>query len=65
MKYRSFVGTAVLFGCDIWSDTVGGVHRLMVFENRVLRGIFGPKEDEVTCFGEECVTRSLMICTGH
>jgi hypothetical protein len=24
------------------------VHRLRVFENRVLRGIFGPKRDEVT-----------------
>jgi hypothetical protein len=32
---------------------VGEELRVMLFENRVLRGIFGPKEDEVTCFGEE------------
>jgi hypothetical protein len=27
---------------------IRGEHRLRVFENRVLRGIFGPKRDEVT-----------------
>jgi hypothetical protein len=31
-----------------WSLTVGEEHRLRVFENRVLRRIFGPKRDEVT-----------------
>jgi hypothetical protein len=30
------------------SDIKGGTHRLRVFENRVLRRIFGPKRDEVT-----------------
>jgi hypothetical protein len=32
----------------IWSLTLREEHRLRVFENRVLRGIFGPKRDEVT-----------------
>jgi hypothetical protein len=34
-----------------------------VFENRVLRRIFGPKRDEVTGDGENYITRSFMICT--
>jgi hypothetical protein len=36
-----------------------------VFENRVLRKIFGPKRDEVTGGGEDYVTRIVMICTPH
>jgi hypothetical protein len=39
-------------------------HRLTVFENRVLREIFGHKRDEVTgeWSGEDYITRSFMIC---
>jgi hypothetical protein len=37
----------VLYGCETWSLTLREEHRLRVFENRVLRGIFGPKRDEV------------------
>jgi hypothetical protein len=33
---------------EIWSVTLREEHRLRVFENRVLRRIFGPKRDEVT-----------------
>jgi hypothetical protein len=32
----------------VWSRTLRGEHRLKLFENRVLRRIFGPKRDEVT-----------------
>jgi hypothetical protein len=38
----------VLYGCETWSLTLREEHRLGVFENRVLRRIFGPKTDEVT-----------------
>jgi hypothetical protein len=38
----------VLYGCEIWSLTLREEHRLRVFENRVLRRIFGPKRNEVT-----------------
>jgi hypothetical protein len=38
----------VLYSCETWSLTLREEHRLRVFENRVLRGIFGPKRDEVT-----------------
>jgi hypothetical protein len=37
--------------------------RLRVFENRVLRRIFGPKRDEGS--GENYIMKSLMICTPH
>jgi hypothetical protein len=38
----------VLYGCETWSLTLRQEHKLRVFENRVLRRIFGPKRDEVT-----------------
>jgi hypothetical protein len=38
----------VLHGCETWSLTLREEHRLRVFENRVLRRIFGPKRVEVT-----------------
>jgi hypothetical protein len=37
-----------LYGCETWSLTLREEHRLRVFENRVLRGIFGRKRGEVT-----------------
>jgi hypothetical protein len=38
----------VLYGCESWSFTLREERRVSVFENRVLRRIFGPKRDEVT-----------------
>jgi len=38
----------VLYGCETWSPILKEERRLSVFENRVLRRIFGPKRDEVT-----------------
>ena len=46
--YRTIVLTVVLNGCETWSLTLREELRLKVFENRVLRRIFGPKRDEVT-----------------
>jgi hypothetical protein len=37
----------VLYGCETWSLTLSEEHRLRVFENRVLKRIFGPKREEV------------------
>jgi hypothetical protein len=37
-----------LYGCESWSLTFREECRLRVFENKVLRRIFGPKRDEVT-----------------
>ena len=38
----------VLYGCETWSLTLRDEHRLRVFENRVLRRIFGSRRDGVT-----------------
>ena len=37
-----------MYGCETWSLTLREERRLRVFENRVLRKVFGPKGDEVT-----------------
>jgi len=46
--YRTVILPVVLYGCETWSPTLKEERRLRVFENRVLRRIFGPKKDEVT-----------------
>jgi hypothetical protein len=46
--YKTIILPVVLHGCETWSLTLKEEHRLRVFENRVLRRIFGPKRDEVT-----------------
>jgi hypothetical protein len=46
--YKTIILPVVLYGCESWSLTLREEHRLRVFENRVLRRIFGPKRDEVT-----------------
>jgi hypothetical protein len=38
----------VLYGCETWSLILNEEHRLKIFENRVLRRIFGPEGDELT-----------------
>jgi len=45
---RTIILPVVLFGCESWSLTLSEEHRLRVFEQRVLRRIFGPKRYEVT-----------------
>jgi hypothetical protein len=46
--YKTIILPVVLYGCETWSLKSRGEHRLRVFENRVLRRIFGSKRDEVT-----------------
>jgi hypothetical protein len=46
--YRTIILPVVLYGCESWSLTLREECRLRVFENKVLRRIFGPKWDEVT-----------------
>jgi hypothetical protein len=46
--YNTIILSVVLYGCETWSITLMEEHRLRVFEDRVLRGIFEHKGDEVT-----------------
>jgi hypothetical protein len=46
--YKTIIFPVVLYGCETSSLTLREEHRLRVFENRVLRRIFGPKKNEVT-----------------
>ena len=46
--YRTIILPVALYGCETWSLKLREVGRLRVFENRVLRRVFGPKRDEVT-----------------
>ena len=47
--YRTIILPVVLYyGCETWSLTLSEERKLRVFENMVLRRIFGPRRDEVT-----------------
>jgi hypothetical protein len=46
--YKTISLPVVLYGCETWSLTLREECRLRVFENRLLRRIFGLKRDEVT-----------------
>ena len=37
-----------MYGCETWYLTLREEHKLRVFENKVLRKIFGAKRDEIT-----------------
>jgi len=46
--YKNIILPLVLYGCETWSLTLREEeHKLRLFENRVLRRIFGTKKDEV------------------
>jgi len=46
--YRIIILPVVLYGCETWALTLWEECRLKVFENRVLRRIFGAKRYEIT-----------------
>ncbi|KAJ4435021.1 hypothetical protein ANN_23594 [Periplaneta americana] len=46
--YKTVILPVVLYGCETWTLTLREEYRLRVFENKVLRKIFGAKRDEVT-----------------
>jgi hypothetical protein len=45
---RIIILPVVLYGCETWSLILREEHRLRVFGNGVLRGVFGAKRDGVT-----------------
>ncbi|KAJ4438974.1 hypothetical protein ANN_14928 [Periplaneta americana] len=46
--YKTVILPDVLYGCETWTLTLREEHRLRMFENKLLRKIFGAKRDEVT-----------------
>jgi hypothetical protein len=44
--YKTVILPVGLYGCETWSLNLKEEHRLRIFENRVLRRIFGPKREE-------------------
>ena len=46
--YKTIILSFVLYDCETWSLTLREEHRLRMFENNVLRKIFGAKRDEIT-----------------
>jgi hypothetical protein len=46
--YKTIILPVILYECETWSLTLREEHRLRVFENKVLKRIFGPKRDEAT-----------------
>jgi hypothetical protein len=45
--YNTIILPVVLYVCETWSLTLKEEHKLRMFENKVLRRIFGPKRDGV------------------
>ena len=58
IKIYRIIILPVLYGCETWSLTLREERKLRVFENMVLRRIFGPRRDEVTGNGGDCITKS-------
>ena len=48
IELKTIILPIMLYGCETWSLTLREECKLRVFENRVLRSIFGPRRDEVT-----------------
>jgi len=59
--YKTIILPVVLYDCETWSLTLREKCRLRVFENRILRRIFGPKRGN----GESSTMRNFLVCTLH
>jgi hypothetical protein len=42
--YKTIILPVILYGCETWSLTLREEQRLRVFENKVLKRIFGPNQ---------------------
>ena len=61
--HRTIIFRVVLYGCETWSLTLREQRRLRVFENRVLKRIFGPKRYEESGEWRNLHNEELMICS--
>jgi hypothetical protein len=63
--YRPTIWSVVLYGCENWSLTLREERRLRVFENMVLKRIYGPKREEVIGEWEKLHNEDLNNFTTH
>ena len=60
--YKTIILPVVLYGCEIWSLTLREEQRLRLFENKVLRKIFGLREIKLQENGENYIMLRNMYC---
>ena len=60
--YKTITLPVVLYGCKAWSFTLRKERKLRVFENRILRRIFGPKSEGS---GEGSTMRNFIAFNVH
>ncbi|KAJ4441039.1 hypothetical protein ANN_10888 [Periplaneta americana] len=63
--YKTVILPVVLYGCETWTLTLREEYRLRVFENKVLRKIFGAKRDKLQENGESYTTQNCTHCILH
>jgi len=63
--YRTIILPVVLYGCETWSLTLKEERRLRVFDNGVLRRVFGPKRDKETGECRKLHNEELVISTAY
>jgi len=59
--YKTTILPVAVNGCETWLLTLREERRLTVFENRVMRRIFGPKRDEVTREWRKLYNEELIL----
>jgi hypothetical protein len=59
--YSTIILLVLLYGCETWSLTLREQRRLRVYENWVLRRIFGPKRGEVIREWKNCIMKSFDL----
>jgi hypothetical protein len=63
--HRTVILPIVLSRCETFSLKLTDEHRLRVFENRVLRGVFGPEWDKVIREWRKLYNEKLNYLTAH
>jgi hypothetical protein len=61
----AIISPVALYECETWSVTVREKDRFRVFENTVLRRIFGPKREEVARGLRTLLKEEFHECTSH
>jgi len=65
LKVENIILSVVLYGCENNFLKLREKRTLRMFENMVLRRIFGPKRDDVRGEWRKLHTRNSLICTAH